>query len=128
MEIKAGPPKWAIVLAAVLVLVILGFGGTKLFFWFHDRGVVAKHEEKVSQEIVAKTTKARDKADGQRVRDAQTTSRTQAENYHAIDQADDSAPDAAHVQLGCQRLRSAGATELPPSCGAGGELEALSKL
>jgi len=94
-------------------------GGAKLFFWFHDRGVIERHEEKITGQVLEQTLSAERGAD---TADRQVESRNRA-RAHALDERMTDAiaafPVAANGSAGpasqsvLDGLRDEGAPEAP---------------
>lgn len=114
---------WRILLPIALTLgLILGF-----YLWSaHERHVGAEgvktQDRKAIAVAVAKNTEAHAKADTERASDTARTDTTRKDLSHAADHVQDTAPSAARVALGCERLRKQGGGRvvLPAVCRSGG--------
>ncbi|WP_337846868.1 hypothetical protein [Sphingomonas sp.] len=79
----------------------------------HDATVIEQHEAKIEQ----RAAPARDRAADQRARDTIRLNEQERAYHDAIDNSGaDTAPDAAGLALGCERLRRA-RVPLPAECG-----------
>lgn len=65
LRLIGGKAKWLADLLAVLLILAVLVGGWRLWLHFHDKGVVADHEAKITAEVITVTNEASDEADAE---------------------------------------------------------------
>lgn len=87
----------------IALMLVVGLGKCA-----YDKGIIAKHDAKITAETVKTDFEAKLDAADRRARDSATIQEDERLRHDAIEQAPDSKPAAARNALNCERLRRAG--------------------
>lgn len=108
--------KWARPLLVALAVILLVTSSVVLKSCY-DKGVVEKHEQKATIEVLEKSGKANEKAAERRAEDTIKNKERHEKRIEAIESASDGPPSDAAIALGCERLRLEGYdTSRIPAC------------
>jgi apolipoprotein N-acyltransferase len=108
LALRAGLSERATKIGLGLALVALAILIAGLWLHFHDKGVVEADRTRSNLVVVQKNAAAAEQAADERLADQAAVTQQEKETHDAIHSVPDSAPDAARVRLGCERLRRAG--------------------
>jgi hypothetical protein len=102
-----------VVKAGLAIGAALLFAGIAALAWtlwlgHHDKAVVTADRVKSNLAVTTTNAAAHEKAADERLVDDRAVATQEKEMHDAIHSVPDSAPDAARVRLGCDRLRRAG--------------------
>lgn len=87
----------------IALMLVVGLGKCA-----YDKGIIAKHDAKITRETMETDFKAKLEAADHRARDQASIANDERKRSDAIQKAPDSKPAAARNALNCERLRRAG--------------------